>query len=58
MEVELNKIYEKALEECMNGRFDPNLRILYNSPYRNKVDWIRFPAWAIPNAETEGCHEG
>lgn len=58
MEIELEHIYEKALEECNKGKVPEELKILYNSPYRNQIDWSRFPFWAIPNAETEGCHEG
>lgn len=58
MEPELKDIYEKVLEECNNGHFHEDLKVLYQMPYRNKVDWTRFPMWAIPNAETEGCHEG
>jgi hypothetical protein len=58
MEQELKSICEKALEECTNGKFHQSLKILYQSPNRSKVDWTRFPFWAVPNAETEGCHEG
>ena len=58
MEPKIKEVYEKALEACNNGLFDQNMKLLYQMPYRNKIDWTRFPLWAIPNAETEGCHEG
>lgn len=58
MELDIKKVYEKALEACCNGRFNEDLKLLYQAPHRNKVDWTKFPFWAIPNAETEGCHEG
>jgi hypothetical protein len=58
MEFDFETVCEKALEACMNGRVHQDLKLLYLAQYRNKVDWTRFPFWAIPNAETEGCHEG
>ncbi len=58
MEPKIKTIYDKVLEECKKGRIHKDLKILYQSPYRDKIDWTKFPAWAIPNAETEGCHEG
>jgi hypothetical protein len=58
MELEITKICDKVLEACANGHFDQDLKILYQMPYRNKIDWTLFPLWAVPNAETEGCHEG
>ena len=58
MSHEIRTIYEKVLEACLNGRFHQDLKILYQSQYRSQIDWTRFPFWAIPNAETEGCHEG
>lgn len=47
-----------VLEACSNGFFHENLRVLYQAPYRNYVQWDRFPAWARPDMDTEGCHEG
>lgn len=47
-----------ALEQAKQGRFTPELKKLYNMPYRNTVDWTQFPTWARPDYETEGCHEG
>lgn len=48
----------KIIEECLNGRVPQELKTLYNMPYRNMVNWSMFPAWARPDYETEGGHEG
>jgi len=56
--MEIKDICERVLEACVNGRFHQDLKILYQAPNRNKIDWTRFPLWAVPNLETEGCHEG
>lgn len=56
--MDIKVIYEKVLESCINGYFHEDLKILYLNPHRSQVDWSRFPAWAIPNIQTEGCHEG
>jgi len=58
MEPKLKELCAKALEACINGRVDQSLKILYQAENRGKVDWTLFPSWAIPNAETESCHEG
>lgn len=58
MDTKTQKIYDAVLEACVNGHFHQDLKILYQMPYRNKVDWSRFPLWAVPNLEIEGCHEG
>lgn len=49
--------YTHVLEACINGYYHEDLKILYQQPYRNQVDWTLFPRWAVPN-ETEGGHEG
>lgn len=56
--MEFKELYERVLEACINGRFHQDLKTLYLAQHRNKVDWTRFPFWAVPNAETESCHEG
>jgi hypothetical protein len=48
----------EVLEACTNGFFHEGLRVLYQSPYRDNVPWDRFPVWARPDLNTEGCHEG
>jgi hypothetical protein len=50
--------FQYALDECREGRVSDHLKKLYNMPYRELVPWCMFPAWARPNDETEGCHEG
>ena len=50
--------YQEALKKCLEGKFPEELKILYQSPYRERVPWILFPGWARPNDETEGGHEG
>lgn len=54
MEIDVNF----ALEQCKNGKVTPELKKLYDMPYRKMVDWTLFPSWARPDQETEGCHEG
>jgi hypothetical protein len=52
-------LVKAALERV--GRGQPPPRELYKAPYRDQVDWLRFPAWARPSdpEATEGCvHEG
>ena len=58
MSHEIKDIHDRCLKACLNGKFHPDLKILYQVHYRRQVDWSRFPWWAVPNAETEGCHEG
>lgn len=48
----------KVLESCREGRFHPDLRLLYQMPWREQVPWLDFPNWARPDDLTEGCHEG
>ncbi len=55
---EIQNIHDRCLEACLNGMFHQDLRILYQAHYRSYIDWSKFPWWAVPNAEIEGCHEG
>jgi hypothetical protein len=50
--------YQQALHECRDGRFSEELRLLYQSPDRERVPWELFPNWARPNDPVEGGHEG
>jgi hypothetical protein len=48
-----------ALERAKKGLPPPHE--VYQSPYREQIDWSVFPAWARPSDPTlfEGCtHEG
>lgn len=53
--IEVN--YQEILQKCLSGRVPPELKELYKAPFRDYVDWLRFPIWARPSI-TEGCHEG
>lgn len=55
--MEFEEVCTKALEECINGRVPEELKILYQAPYRDMVQWSKFPIWARPDM-VEGCHEG
>ena len=50
--------YEEALQKCREGKSSEDLRELYRMPYRERVPWVLFPAWARPNDPVEGGHEG
>jgi hypothetical protein len=54
----LEREYDRALQGCLEGRFTEELRILYQTPYRERVPWELFPNWARPNDPVEGGHEG
>ena len=45
MENELPVDLSKVLENCINGRFTEELKVLYKSPYRDCVPWYKFPTW-------------
>lgn len=54
----LKNLVAIALEGCYNGVITPELKTLYNMPYRKHVDWQIFPLYARPiYFEGEG-HEG
>jgi len=55
---EIEKLYVEVLEACVNGKYHEGIKLLYQMPYRDQVDWTKFPSWAVPNAEIGGCHEG
>jgi len=57
MEV-LSPDYRPALQQCQEGKFSEELRVLYQMPYRERVPWALFPDWARPNDPVEGAHEG
>ena len=50
--------YKPVLEQCLKGKFTPELKLLYQAPIREQVPWSLFPNWARPNEQTEGAHEG
>lgn len=57
-EFDFKTTFETALEKCSNGKFSTELKLLYNSPWREQVNWERFPNWARPHDPVEGAHEG
>jgi hypothetical protein len=57
--LELEKLENLAFERVSKGLAPP--REIYQVPYRNKIDWGRFPDWAKPSDPElfEGSsHEG
>ena len=56
--IDIQSICAEVLEACCNGKFHQDLKILYQAQHREKINWLLFPNWAIPNAQVEGCHEG
>ncbi len=50
--------YHEALQACLEGKFTEELRVLYQTPSRERVPWALFPNWARPNDPVEGGHEG
>jgi hypothetical protein len=54
----IDRDYLVALQECQKGKFSEELRKLYQMPFRQRVPWELFPAWARPNDPVEGGHEG
>jgi len=56
---EVKKLERLAAERVSQGLAPP--REVYQVPYRNQIDWARFPLWARPNDPElfEGAgHEG
>lgn len=48
-----------ALQEAKNGKVTPELKLLFNYPYRTHVLWSLFPINFRPSdPEDFGCHEG
>lgn len=55
----LNEVIEIALEQAKAGKCSEELKILYNMPYRDYVNWQDFPSWSRPNLTHDGvCYEG
>jgi hypothetical protein len=54
----LESDYQKALQQCQEGKFSEELRALYQMPHRQRVPWEFFPPWARPHEPVEGAHEG
>jgi hypothetical protein len=53
------ELLHRAEERARQGLAPP--RVIYQSPYRTRIDWSRFPDWARPSDPElfEGCsHEG
>jgi hypothetical protein len=50
--------YHEALQGCLEGRVTEELRVLYQTPSRERVPWDLFPNWARPIDPVEGGHEG
>jgi hypothetical protein len=53
------ELIHRAEERAKKGLAPP--REIYQSPYRTRIDWSRFPDWARPSDPElfEGCsHEG
>ena len=55
---EIEHAIQAALQACLEGRFTDELRVLYQSPSRERVPWHLFPNWARPVDPVEGGHEG
>jgi hypothetical protein len=56
---ELRKLECRAAERVKQGFAPP--KEIYEIPYRDRIDWFRFPEWARPSDPEvfEGCgHEG
>ncbi len=43
---DLQKLEAQALEQINRGIAPP--KEIYSVPYRNRIDWAKFPAWARP----------
>jgi hypothetical protein len=57
--VGVEELMQLALERTSKGLSPP--KQIYEVPYRNRIDWSRFPEWARPSDPEmfEGsCHEG
>ena len=56
---EFRKLERQAAERVRRGLAPP--REIYETLYRNRIDWSRFPEWARPSDPElfQGCgHEG
>lgn len=56
---DFRKLEHRAAERVRQGLAPP--KEIYETPYRDRIDWSRFPEWARPNDPEvfEGCgHEG
>jgi hypothetical protein len=56
---EAESLINRAVARMRQGLAPP--REIYQTPYRNRIDWSMFPDWARPNDPElyEGCsHEG
>jgi hypothetical protein len=59
VEEDVQGLQRQALERLRKGLAPPSQ--IYDVRYRNRIDWLAFPAWARPNDPDlyEGCgHEG
>ncbi|HZY86963.1 MAG TPA: hypothetical protein VFE78_19165 [Gemmataceae bacterium] len=55
----MDALVRRALERVGEGLPPP--REIYDVKYRERIDWLRFPAWARPSDPevfTGCCHEG
>jgi hypothetical protein len=43
---DIEKLQAQALEQVQKGVAPP--KEIYSVPYRNQIDWARFPSWARP----------
>jgi hypothetical protein len=56
---EVRRLEEMAAERVRQGLAPP--REIYHAPYRERIDWSRFPEWVRPSDPEmfQGCaHEG
>jgi hypothetical protein len=56
---DFRKLEHRAAERVRQGLAPP--KEIYGTPYRDRIDWSRFPEWAKPSDPDvfEGCgHEG
>lgn len=53
-----DNVLNDAIDNCKAGRPSKALMRLYNIQNRSNVPWHLFPAWARPDMNTEGYHEG
>lgn len=56
--MDFNEMCEIALAVCKEGKACMELKELYKSPWRERVNWALFPDWARPDFVFEAEHEG
>lgn len=55
----LKEVINVAKTGAIHGVVTPELKLLQDVCYRNKVNWLDWPDWSRPsNCEDYSCHEG